>query len=159
MKLDLPTRFAQKVAASVDMYHSELYDGLKQQAVTTDPKELEAVQKWIDLHERLEHFQQMAVSCDFEDAMVSYHGIEISEDQESMLKMIHKSTVHWLIGAVTEQIINKIGSERITNKDFAQLAVLAFENLVSGGEQADQIINEVKGSLNINVTQDRAEIK
>ena len=66
-------------------------------------------------------FQQMAVACSLEDAMVVYYDYDLTEEHTAALKLIHKSTVPWLTGHVIGDLLNFCkgdtkASELILNK-------------------------------------------
>ena len=158
-----PTDFAITVASQVDLHCGENENTLRLMESTIrvheDHENAEEIKVNVDQHLRLKHFQQMAIACELEDAMVSYHGYEINDEQKQMLELIHKSTRHWLLGAVTGQIIERLKSERIANKDFAQLAVLVFQNLLDGEQSPEEVFNTVKGHLTINTLPPEAKIE
>ena len=75
-----------------------------------------------DFGERLRHFQQMAITCSFEEALIAYHGIEYDDDQKAALETIYNSTKPWLLGHVTGTLMKKLAEDRLTT-DAARLIV------------------------------------
>lgn len=88
----LPTDFAISMAQSV-----KLYDG--------DPE----FDKPFSDHKRLELFQSISVSSSLEESIAaSYFGLEISEEQQVILRVIHQLTTKWLIGNMTQSLIDRL---------------------------------------------------
>lgn len=92
-------------------------------------------------------FQQMSISCGFEEAMLAYYDRNFSEEQLQALKLIYKATIPWLKGEVVSTLLVKIGNRKITNKDFAESIRMIIEQLdetnPENGEQ--QSSSGVKG--------------
>jgi len=93
-------------------------------------------------------FQQMSISCGFEEAMLAYYDRNFSDEQLGGLKLIYKATIPWLKGEVVSTLLVKIGNKKITNKDFAESIKMIIEqldetNVDSNGEQTGS--SKVKG--------------
>ncbi len=88
----LPTIFAKSIAKEVGLPFSDIDD----------------------IGERLRHFQQMSITCEFEDALIAYHGVEVSDIQKDALETIYNSTRPWLLGHVTGVLMNKMSEEKFT---------------------------------------------
>jgi hypothetical protein len=76
--------------------------------------------KHMEAQERMQYFQQMAVTSKFEDCILSYIDIPLSDTQIESLKIIHQSTKPWITGHIVGELMNRIGSERTGNKDIAE---------------------------------------
>lgn len=83
-------------------------------------------------NESLKMFQQMAVTCNFKDSLISYHNIELSEDHLDGLELIHKATKAWIKGEVVGVLMRKISDKKITNRDFAASIAIILDQLDDG---------------------------
>lgn len=139
-----PTVFAKKLARKVGLY-TEKGNLINRIAIS------DYVKDELDLHNTLAEFQQMAVASKFEDCLITYHGENLSEEQIAALKVIHKSTVPWLLGHVVGQLTEKLRDS--SDKGFVDAAECILENLVgenSGGggiskSTAKKLIVKLKG--------------
>lgn len=73
--------------------------------------------------DRLIEFQQMSLVNSFEDCLVVYHGMELSEQQIDNLKIIYEVTPQLLPGSLFNEAMGKISSERNSIKP--NMAVIA----------------------------------
>jgi len=112
-----PTIFAKRLARKVGLYNVE--SNLEYRLTVSDYMDNE-----LDEHKTLAEFQQMAVTSKFEDCLIAFHGQKLNKKQVDALRIIHKSTVPWLLGHVAGQLTEKINSSN--DKDFVD----ACESLV-----------------------------
>jgi hypothetical protein len=88
----LPTRFAMAMAGSVDLY-----------------EEAPEFEEAFSQTDRLEVFQSMSVSGDYEECVAAaYFGLELSDNQQIALRAIHKLTTKWLVGQLTQNLIDRL---------------------------------------------------
>ncbi|MCH9735811.1 MAG: hypothetical protein K0U78_14875 [Actinomycetia bacterium] len=80
-------------------------------------------------NEKLKEFQQMSITCKFEDCLIAYHGDDLTEDNLEGLRIIHKATKSWLKGEVVGTLMNKINDKKITNRDFAASVAIIMDQL------------------------------
>ena len=126
----LPTDFAIAIATKFKIY------------TEVDPSNtIELMQMESDL----KTFQQMCISCTFEEAMLAYYDKKFNDEQMNALKLIYKATIPWLKGEVVSTLLIKIGNKKITNKDFAESIKMIIEQLETKTESGEQ-----KGSKKIN---------
>lgn len=76
--------------------------------------------KMNELKERMQYFQQMAITSSFADCVQVYFGLELTEEQISGLKLIHRMTKPWVTGHIVGVLMSRITSDSIQNKDFAE---------------------------------------
>ena len=117
----LPTVFAKNICKEVDLLNRE----------DCGPEFLEQVN-------RLQQFQQMSISCRFEQAKIAYHGIDLDEQQLKSLKLIYDTTKPWLQGHVVGAILDRINSKTTSNKDFSETVRTILEKLDSTDESNDK---------------------
>jgi len=82
-----------------------------------------------DLMDRMKYFQQMAVTSKFEDCVPAYYGMKLTEDQLSVLKLIHRTTKPWMTGHIVGVCLERIDNSRTQNKDFAESVRVLVEQL------------------------------
>ena len=105
-----------------------------------------------DLHGQMKResdlriFQQMSISCNFEDAMLAYYDRTFSDEQIQALKLIYRATIPWLNGEVVSTLLVKIGNKKITNKDFAESIRMIIDQL----DETNPDSGEQKGTNKIN---------
>lgn len=106
----IPTSFALMMARSVELY--------------TEP-DIEFPQKLSD-HDRLEMFQSVSITGTFEESLAAgYFGKNINNTQVVILKTIHALTSKWLIGKLSQNLINRLDllvSLNDKGKDVSDLA-------------------------------------
>lgn len=68
----------------------------------------------------LGHFQQMAITCNFQEALIAYHGYELTKEQLDSLRIIYTSTKPWLLGHVVGVLMDKLDDPKLANRDFAE---------------------------------------
>lgn len=119
----IPTVFAVAIAESVGLM--EKWDALK------------STSKHHKQESRLIAFQQMAIGCDFEDAVIAYHGEELSEDQIAGLAIIYKSTVPWLIGHVVGKLMDEVSDGK------GKSAELILTELLKDGKVNPEVAKEL----------------
>lgn len=129
-----PTIFAKRLARIVGLYNVE--SNLEFRLTVSDYQDDE-----LDEHKTLAEFQQMAITSKFEDCLIAYHGRkpELDEKQIDALKIIHKSTVPWLLGHVAGQLTEKMNSSN--DKDFVDAAEALIDILLKeqSGKSGDGI--------------------
>lgn len=86
---------------------------------------------------KMKCFQQMAVVSKFDDAIIAYHGMELSAEQKESLKIIYKSTRPWMLGHVVGVLLNKLDT-KMANKDFAESVRTIVEQLTNENAEATQ---------------------
>lgn len=84
--------------------------------------------------ERMKWFQQMAVTSSFEDCVQVYYDKDLTEEQFSVLKLIHRTTKPWMAGHVVGVLMDKIGNQRMANRDFAESVRVLTEQIGQTGE-------------------------
>jgi hypothetical protein len=73
-------------------------------------------------------FQQMiSGGCSFEDAIIAYHGIDLSDEQKEALRVVEKSTYPWLKGHVVGVLADKLEEEQ--GKSFLEAANLLLHEI------------------------------
>ncbi len=80
-------------------------------------------------NEKLKEFQQMSITCKFEDCLIAYHGDDLQEDYLDGLRIIHKATKSWLKGEVVGTLMTKINDRKITNRDFAASIAIIMDQI------------------------------
>lgn len=106
--------------------------------------------KWENIIERLIQFQQLSLVCDFDDAMIAWHSIELDDIQKNALRIIHKTTQPWLVGHVVGELLSMLKTEQFGNgKDAVAAADMILNNLVKDGvvseEAASKLVVNVYG--------------
>ncbi len=91
----IPTIFAQSLAMKVKLLPIDMNDVPGENEFTVPNALL-----------RLSAFQQMAIACPYDEAIIAYHGVDLSEEQTAALMLIHKTTTPWLIGHVIAELID-----------------------------------------------------
>lgn len=86
---------------------------------------------------KMKCFQQMAVVSKFEEALISYHGMNLSDEQINALKIIYKSTKPWMLGHVVGVLLNKLDT-KMANKDFAESVRTIVEQLTAEDSETTQ---------------------
>lgn len=112
----LPTKLAEEL-------------GLKVKLLLPEKKAFEKAEEYKDLYDRMVYFQQMAVTSPIEDCLIVYVGKELTEEQISVLRLIHQSTKPWLRGHVVGACLDKIENPRTANRDFAESIRVVLENI------------------------------
>ncbi len=122
-----PTTFAKAVAMKVGLYDGKVDFGLGRDYLNMDNDDAE------NLFDALLEFQQLVIGgCEFEDAMLAYHGLELSEEQLLALRLIERSTKPWLLGHLAATLSQKVQDS--DGKDFTQAAQILIEDLLGAGE-------------------------
>lgn len=131
----LPTIFAKKLGESCDLY-SEVHQGVD-------------FVKQRDMQTRLIAFQQMSISCKFDEALIAYHGFALSDEQVAALQIVYKSTKPWMLGHVVGVLLRKLDDPKITNRDFAESVRTIVEQINEKDVGADNLTKngKVKGLL------------
>jgi hypothetical protein len=118
----LPTQFAIAIAKSVDLYVDAGFGNVP-----------EITKRHFACADMLVYFQQMAIGCDFESACVAYHGAELTDDQKTGLKLIHKSTNDWLLGNVIGSLLHRLEDSQTPAKEVKEIALTILESLIGAG--------------------------
>lgn len=116
-----PTEFAIKLTRKVDLYPKKDIDDYDE--FTTNKKKIEKRIIAIGQHEALSEFQELSISCDYDQALIAYHDFVLTEEQEEVLKKIHTSTPAWAKGKLVEKIMGHINASA-TSKDTKELSEL-----------------------------------
>lgn len=90
-------------------------------------------------YQQLKNFQQMSISCKFDECMVAYYGTDITEEQLQGLMIIHKATKSWIKGELVGVLMSKLSKNKITNKDLASSVAVIIDSLMNDGEDGDKI--------------------
>lgn len=112
------------------------------------PKNLNKTrEQYFDIMERLAQFQQMALMCDIEECRIAFFGIELSDDHNTALELIYRTTRPWIFGHVVGGLLNLINRENTNGKDAIEAARTILSNLVADGsiskDAAEQFIVNV----------------
>lgn len=102
------------------------------------------VKKYARRNEMMQSFQQMALSCSFDDCLVAFYGVKLSKEDLDVLTIVHKSTVPWTMGNAAKVLLEKLNSSLVNGKDARELA-LAIQELA--GKKSDDNNGLPKGSL------------
>jgi hypothetical protein len=79
-------------------------------------------------HMNLCEFQKMiSGGCTFEEALLAYHGVDLTEEQLEALRLVEKSTYPWLKGHVVGVLIDKLEEEQ--GKSFLEAAKLLLNEV------------------------------
>ena len=108
----LPTVFAKSICKSVGLMDPEEY-GIP----------------FVEELFRLQQFQQMSIVCSFEEALISFYGAELTEDQKIGLKLIYKTTQPWMKGHAIGVLLERMNSKTTRNKDFAESMMIILDQL------------------------------
>ena len=127
-----PTTFAVAVMQEVDLY----YGGDIYKLNRADEEYSEAMNK----HDRLAEFQKFAVLSDFEHALVAYHNIELTEEQKTLLEVVHGHTATFLKGHVVESLIDSLSNKA---KNGVDIASLVLETLGGGKDGKGSAVNKL----------------
>ena len=125
----IPTVFAKAIAESVN-----LLDELKN---------TESMNNYYKQESRLIAFQQMAIGCELEDAMIAYHGEDLSEEQKVGLAVIYKSTVPWLVGHVVGKLMDE------ANDGKGKAAELILTELLKDGKVNPEVARDMIVKLEV----------
>lgn len=114
----LPTKFAIKLAEYAGLY-------------VPKEEELGNEELWYDLRDRLVSFQKMALATNYEQSLIAYFDMELTDTQKEILQVIHANTKTWLVGHVAEIMLDNLERmARTNNKDKTELAQLFLDNFV-----------------------------
>ncbi len=80
----------------------------------------------IEMYNKLAEFQTMALGCEFADALIVYHGTELSEEQENALQVIHASTKPFVVGQLTSELLWRLKEDNRDAVEAAKLLVKLF---------------------------------
>lgn len=78
---------------------------------------------------QLAHFQQMSITCPFDECLIAFHGTELNSDQVTALRLIYKSTKPWLLGHTVGILIDKLDDPKLANRDFAEALKTIIEQI------------------------------
>lgn len=128
---NLPTIFAISLAKSVGLMSdsNDIKDFREGQAEET----------------RLSSFQQMAIGCTFEDALIAYHGVDLTEEKRVVLEVIYRSTTPWLIGHVIGELMDNMS----TVNDRGKAAELILSELLKDGKVNPEVAKELVVKLQV----------
>jgi len=134
----IPTVFAKSIAQS---------SGLLEKIEFGETKNHVAIK---DAEQRLAYFQQMAIACSYEEARLAYYGCDISEEQETALKLIYESTMPWLIGHVVSELID-------TKDKTAKNAEFILTQLIKDGKVDKKVAKNLLVNIKVRSTTDKGE--
>ena len=97
-----------------------------------------------DLKEKMQWFQQMSVTCKFEECVQVYFGQKLTDEQIAILKLIHRSTKPWITGHIVGVLMSRIESDKMQNRDFAEAVRVLVEQ---AGVDDGQISSKMQGIL------------
>lgn len=89
---------------------------------------------WYDLKDRLVTFQKMAVACSFDDCLIAYYGMDLSDEQEEILEFIYTKTKSWMIGHIAENLMDQLQSKQTSGRDARELAETLHEMIKTNGK-------------------------
>lgn len=118
----LPLEFAKYICAETGLWDDDPKSGFEVRYEQND---------------KLKNFQKMAISCNFRDSLIAYHGDDLSEVHMKGLEVIHKATKPWLKGDVVGVLLEKMNDGRMQNKDFAA-AIEIIMNQLLGTEELNK---------------------
>lgn len=137
----MPTVFAKKLARFEKLYSAhEDINSIK------DEKEQDHAEY---LHEKLAEFQKMSIGGEFEEALIVYTRDDISDEQETALRIIHKQTKVWVRGYIAERLMNSI------EKDPKSMAGIANQIVAL---MKDEIVTDRKSKTDKGKSSDDDEI-
>lgn len=117
---ELPTIFAQKLGEKCKL--------LLKQKNGVDHNKLN------ELRDCMRYFQQMSVTSKFEDCVAVYFGMKITDEQLTVLKLIHRTTKPWMTGHIVGVCLERIDNSNSQHKDFAESVRVLIEQLNEGEE-------------------------
>ncbi len=143
-----PNDFALDMARTVDLFCEEspmLLQKLLNAAVLADDQEAEydCNFRFAQFH-ALQRFQQLATVGTYEDAILAYHGIDLDEPQETILKVIHKSTPIWVQGKMADILIRKMGESNTDGRTMSQIAEVLLDAIKTEGNMSEQTVARTK---------------
>ena len=143
-----PNDFALDMARTVDLFCEEspqVLQKLLQAAVAADNEEAEyECEMRFKQFDALQRFQQLATVGSYDDSILAYHGIELSEQQESILKVIHKSTPIWVQGKMADILIRKMGETNTDGRTMSQIAEVLLDAIKTEGGMSPQTVGKAK---------------
>lgn len=113
-----PTLFAKNLGEA-----SLLIPKLRRQMLVKDHEELR------ERLEMMQSFQSMAMACAFDDCLIAFHGIKLTDKQKDALVIIHKSTRLWIFGTNVALLMEKLHSPLCTGRDAKDLTEAIVEHL------------------------------
>ena len=124
---EFPTEFVKKIASTV-----ELHGGADLVYTPRKERDTEDFKKAESLYVALQDFQKLAAYNDFENSLIAYTGIELTQDQMTALRVIHKSTGPWMKGHVADKLLTKMNSD--DSKVVVNIAAMLLDSLNEGGD-------------------------
>lgn len=113
MSREFPTVLARNLAESCDL-------------LVRDEPDMD-YRKAADLLDRMIYFQRMSVTCKFEDCVAVYYGMTLTDEQLSILKLIHRTTKPFIAGFVVDVLMDELTSRNLNNRDFAEAVKTLIE--------------------------------
>lgn len=96
---------------------------------------------WDEIHEqldRLEMFQKFSMLVELEKCLMVFVDIDLDEDQEKVLGLVHELTKPWAKGEVADFLMTRLKDGHRTNKEIAGIAQTLLNALNSeGGDGLD----------------------
>ncbi len=121
----IPTLFAIAIAEQVGLMPMYMDELVEEESFTISNPEMRLIQ-----------FQRMAITCTLEQAIMSYHGVDLSEEQKDALALIYATTVPWLTGHVIGELIN-------TKESTSKNAEFILTQLIKDGKVDTTTANEM----------------
>lgn len=120
-----PTAFAKRLAILCNL----LFDGEIMRITKVDERE-----KAMGMMVRLQEFQQLAVYNGYDDCVIVYGGIELTEEQTKQLKIIHKTTVPWAKGRIADTLLSTMGDDPKITSQISKVILDSFSEGLSEGD-------------------------
>jgi hypothetical protein len=113
------------------------------------------VERYHESNSRMQEFQQMAISCSYEDARLAFHGFRITEKQEVALKTIYNSTRPWALGNASSVLLGKLNSIGTSGRDAKEIVIALTECLAP--KSVSKTTGSSTGRFIVNLTQVKSE--
>lgn len=125
-----PTLFAISILRPCCLYlEGDVYDPTRDDA-----------DEAMELHGRIAEFQKLALFSPYDDCLVVYHDIDLSEDQHAALTLVHTSTKTWALGHISNVLMTKLEDDP---KQLVTAATTLIQQMGSqsggGGSSTDKV--------------------
>lgn len=105
-----------------------------------------------EAQKKLATFQHMVIGgVDFKEALIAYHGKEITEEQEMVLRVVEKSTKPFLYGHLAELLLKK------TENGSSSSVELLLREIMNARED-EKIDQEKARGLVVNIIQSENKV-
>lgn len=107
-----PSKFAMKIAYRCDLVVAPSLEEAKvieKQMLRPDSghTQEEIKDMYLQLN-TIEEFQKLAVASGFEDSLIAYYDVGLTEKQRAALLLIHKMTPTYIVGHLTSNLLSKV---------------------------------------------------